>query len=192
VSAQPVHYADQPAAITRDPDGIASALSGARRMAFYQELGHVRTGEAFERLLDGWWCRATSDSRPTARHACGQPAREPCRRPPGTRSPAAAPPREIAQTTATSPTNAPATAHTNRDSNGVSFPMLDNWLPASNAAPTAAELPMSHFAALRILSLALRNAVKSGGAGVGGGGIGGGGEGVAISCYPSALMGRST
>jgi hypothetical protein len=64
VNARPVHYADQPAAITRDPDGLAGALSGARRMAFYQELGHVRTGEAFERLLDGWWCRATSDSRP--------------------------------------------------------------------------------------------------------------------------------
>lgn len=75
VSAQPVHYADQPAAITRDPDGIASALSGARRMAFYQELGHVRTGEAFERLLDVWWCRATSDSRPD-REARLQAARE--------------------------------------------------------------------------------------------------------------------
>ncbi|MHA6757077.1 hypothetical protein [Streptacidiphilus sp. PAMC 29251] len=64
MSAQPVHYAAGSPQIPRDPDGIASALSGARRMAFYQELGHIRSGEEFERLLDVWWCRAANDSRP--------------------------------------------------------------------------------------------------------------------------------
>lgn len=75
MSAQPVHYVGQPPVVPRDPDGIVGALSGARRMAFYQELGHVRTGEAFERLLDVWWCRATSDSRP-GREARVRAARE--------------------------------------------------------------------------------------------------------------------
>jgi hypothetical protein len=34
-----------------------------------------------------------------------------------------------------------------------SDPMLDSWLPAISAAPTAAEAPISHFPASRIRSL---------------------------------------
>ncbi|BAJ27738.1 hypothetical protein KSE_19135 [Kitasatospora setae KM-6054] len=63
MSAQPHQHADIRPEIPRTPDGIAAALLPSRRMRFRVELGGTATGEAFERLLEVWWCRATLDQR---------------------------------------------------------------------------------------------------------------------------------
>ncbi|MFF0392354.1 hypothetical protein ACFYS8_27210 [Kitasatospora sp. NPDC004615] len=63
MSAQPHDYTGASPGIPRTPDGIAAALSPSRRMQFRVELGRTATGEAFERLLEVWWCRATLDRR---------------------------------------------------------------------------------------------------------------------------------
>ncbi|MFB7382069.1 hypothetical protein ACFC26_44020 [Kitasatospora purpeofusca] len=64
MSAQPHHYSSEPPGIRRTPDGIAAALTPARRMQFRAELGRISNGAAFERLLDIWVCRARLDQRP--------------------------------------------------------------------------------------------------------------------------------
>lgn len=63
MSAQPHGHAGASPEIPRTPDGIAAALSASRRTQFRVELGRTAAGEAFERLLDVWWCRATLDRR---------------------------------------------------------------------------------------------------------------------------------
>ncbi|MGW4648409.1 hypothetical protein [Kitasatospora sp. NPDC004289] len=66
MSVQPVHHHPEQNSEPRVPrtaDGIAEALTGARRMAFYRELGQApidRVGE----VLNRWWCEAELDADP--------------------------------------------------------------------------------------------------------------------------------
>ncbi|MFJ9695715.1 hypothetical protein [Kitasatospora sp. NPDC101183] len=47
----------------RTPDGIAEALTGAHRMAFYRELGQAPI-DRVEQVLNRWWCEAEMDADP--------------------------------------------------------------------------------------------------------------------------------
>ncbi|WP_245880820.1 hypothetical protein [Streptomyces zhaozhouensis] len=47
----------------RTADGIAAALSPARRMEFYRELGTAQLDQA-EAVLRRWWCEAMLDADP--------------------------------------------------------------------------------------------------------------------------------
>lgn len=64
MSARPHHCSSELPGIRRTPDGIAAALTPARRRQFRAELGRISSGAAFERLLDIWVCRARLDQRP--------------------------------------------------------------------------------------------------------------------------------
>ena len=66
MSVHPVHHQPQPQPqprVPRTPDGIAAALSGARRMEFYRELGQAEIGQV-EQVLNRWWCEAELDTDP--------------------------------------------------------------------------------------------------------------------------------
>jgi hypothetical protein len=63
MSVQPVYHHPQQPRVPRTPDGIAEALSGARRMAFYRELGQAPIDQA-EQVLNRWWCEAEMDADP--------------------------------------------------------------------------------------------------------------------------------
>ncbi|GAA1229756.1 hypothetical protein GCM10009665_20230 [Kitasatospora nipponensis] len=56
-------FQHQRSRVPRTADGIAAALSGARRMAFYRELGQAPIGQA-EQVLTRWWCEAELDADP--------------------------------------------------------------------------------------------------------------------------------
>ncbi|MDT0310251.1 hypothetical protein RM780_25335 [Streptomyces sp. DSM 44917] len=51
--------------VPRTADGIAAALSPARRMEFYRELGTAPLEKA-EAVLRSWWCEAMLDTDPEA------------------------------------------------------------------------------------------------------------------------------
>ncbi|MDH6113407.1 hypothetical protein P3T36_001714 [Kitasatospora sp. MAP12-15] len=63
MSAQPIHHHQPQPRVPRTPDGIAEALSGARRMEFYRELGHAPIDQV-EQVLNRWWCEAELDADP--------------------------------------------------------------------------------------------------------------------------------
>jgi len=62
MSVQPVHHHPEDR-VPRTPDGIASALRGDRRMAFYRELGQAPIDQV-EQVLITWWCEAMLDTDP--------------------------------------------------------------------------------------------------------------------------------
>jgi hypothetical protein len=45
-------------------DAVAAALTGAKRMAFYREIGQAEEGEDINTVLRRWWREAMFDSRP--------------------------------------------------------------------------------------------------------------------------------
>jgi len=45
-------------------DAVAGALTGAKRMAFYAEIGQAEEGEPINSVLRKWWMEAMFDSRP--------------------------------------------------------------------------------------------------------------------------------
>ncbi|KAB8160223.1 hypothetical protein FH609_028390 [Streptomyces sp. 3MP-14] len=67
MSGQPVHhrFPDEPGGerVPRTADGIAAALSPARRMEFYRELGTAPLDNV-EAVLRRWWCEAMLDTDP--------------------------------------------------------------------------------------------------------------------------------
>ncbi|MGF1429911.1 hypothetical protein [Kitasatospora sp. LaBMicrA B282] len=63
MSVQPVSHPEQQPRVPRTADGIAGVLNGARRMAFYRELGQAPIDRVQE-LLNRWWCEAELDADP--------------------------------------------------------------------------------------------------------------------------------
>jgi hypothetical protein len=66
VTAQPEHHVPAPriAAIAHTIDAVAAALNGAKRMAFYAEIGRAEEGDPLNTTLRKWWMEAMFDSRP--------------------------------------------------------------------------------------------------------------------------------
>ncbi|MGP3991529.1 hypothetical protein [Streptomyces sp. 3N207] len=65
MSAQPEHPADPRVhPIPRTIDAVASTLTGAKRMAFYREIGQAEEGDDLNTTLRKWWIEAIMDSRP--------------------------------------------------------------------------------------------------------------------------------
>ncbi|KIF77362.1 hypothetical protein QR77_32915 [Streptomyces sp. 150FB] len=67
MSTQPEHSADPTVRVRPIPhtiDAVAGALTGAKRMAFYAEIGQAEEGEAINAVLRAWWMEAMFDSRP--------------------------------------------------------------------------------------------------------------------------------
>ncbi|MFJ7497862.1 hypothetical protein ACIQZB_43620 [Streptomyces sp. NPDC097727] len=65
MSAQPEHPADpRVRPIPHTIDAVAGTLTGAKRMAFYAEIGQAEEGEAINAVLRKWWMEAMFDSRP--------------------------------------------------------------------------------------------------------------------------------
>ena len=66
MTAQPEDPAPDPRVrpIPHTIDAVANALSGAKRMAFYAEIGQAEEGEAINAVLRKWWMEALFDSRP--------------------------------------------------------------------------------------------------------------------------------
>ncbi|MDH6134914.1 hypothetical protein C7C46_32600 [Streptomyces tateyamensis] len=58
MSVQPIEDAGD--SVPRNAEGIAAALSGARRMEFYRELLAAAPQDA-EAVLRRWWCEAVLD-----------------------------------------------------------------------------------------------------------------------------------
>lgn len=58
------HDGDEPR-VPRTFDGIATALSGARRMEFFRQVGSADLDEATN-LLKTWWCEVMLDTDPDA------------------------------------------------------------------------------------------------------------------------------
>ncbi|MFD7590656.1 hypothetical protein ACFV84_35060 [Kitasatospora sp. NPDC059811] len=63
MSIQPVHHDPDPR-VPRTIDGIAAALSGARRMAFYREVGQAQAGEELQHVVATWWGEAMLGTDP--------------------------------------------------------------------------------------------------------------------------------
>lgn len=65
MSAQPEHPSDpRVRPIPHTIDAVVGALAGAKRMAFYAEIGRAEEGEAINRVLRKWWMEAMFESRP--------------------------------------------------------------------------------------------------------------------------------
>lgn len=66
MTAQPEHPAPDPRVqpIPHTIDAVATALSGAKRMAFYAEIGQAEEGTAINAVLRKWWMEALFDARP--------------------------------------------------------------------------------------------------------------------------------
>jgi hypothetical protein len=50
--------------VPRTINGIADALSGARRMEFYREVGEAEAGSELDHVLATWWGQAMLDTDP--------------------------------------------------------------------------------------------------------------------------------
>ncbi|WP_029391534.1 hypothetical protein [Streptomyces xiaopingdaonensis] len=65
MSAQPEHSVDpRVRPIPRTIDSVADALSGAKRMAFYAEVGRAQEGPELNETLHKWWIEALCDAVP--------------------------------------------------------------------------------------------------------------------------------
>lgn len=65
MSAQPEHPADHRVRpIPHTIHAVSGALTGAKRMAFYAEIGQAEEGEDLNTTLRKWWVEALLDSRP--------------------------------------------------------------------------------------------------------------------------------
>ena len=64
MSARPVHPQSPGPRVPRTINGIADALSGARRMEFYREIGEAQAGPELQHVVATWWGQAMLDSDP--------------------------------------------------------------------------------------------------------------------------------
>ncbi|MET7936534.1 hypothetical protein [Streptomyces sp. NPDC005322] len=65
MSAQPVHsHEPEEPRVPRTINGIADALSGARRMEFYREVGQAQAGSELQHVIATWWGHAMLDTDP--------------------------------------------------------------------------------------------------------------------------------
>ncbi|MEU6113110.1 hypothetical protein ABZ840_00850 [Streptomyces sp. NPDC047117] len=65
MSAQPEHPADpRVRPLPHTIDAVADALAGAKRMAFYAEIGQAEEGEPLNATLRKWWMEAMFDQQP--------------------------------------------------------------------------------------------------------------------------------
>jgi hypothetical protein len=65
VTAQPVHPHEVGLPrVPRTINGIADALTSARRMEFYREVGQAEAGPDLQHVLATWWGEAMLDSDP--------------------------------------------------------------------------------------------------------------------------------
>jgi hypothetical protein len=65
VSAQPVHlHEPRTPRVPRTINGIADALTGARRMEFYREIGQAEAGPDLQHVVATWWGHAMLDTDP--------------------------------------------------------------------------------------------------------------------------------
>lgn len=58
------HIKPRTTRLPRTIDAVADALTGAKRMAFYAEIGGAQAGEEINAVLRKWWMEATFDSVP--------------------------------------------------------------------------------------------------------------------------------
>lgn len=65
MTVQPADSDPQPAPrVPRTINGIADALSGARRMEFYRAVGAAEAGAELQQVLATWWGQAMLDTDP--------------------------------------------------------------------------------------------------------------------------------
>lgn len=64
MSAQPIHPHPGQPRVPRTIDGIAAALSPARRMEFYRQVGQAEAGEQLQHVVATWWGEAMLDTDP--------------------------------------------------------------------------------------------------------------------------------
>ncbi|MGH3722335.1 MAG: hypothetical protein ACRDRI_26545 [Pseudonocardiaceae bacterium] len=50
--------------VSRTIDGIADALTGARRMEFYRAVGQAEAGPDLQHVIATWWGQAMADTDP--------------------------------------------------------------------------------------------------------------------------------
>ena len=61
---EPPHAPETEPGIPRTINGIADALSGARRMEFYRAVGHAEAGPELQHVIATWWGQAMLDTDP--------------------------------------------------------------------------------------------------------------------------------
>ncbi len=66
MTAQPArpHAPETAPRVPRTIDGIADALTGARRMEFYRAVGQAEAGPDLQRVVATWWGQAMLDTDP--------------------------------------------------------------------------------------------------------------------------------
>lgn len=66
MTAQPgrPHSPETAPRVPRTIDGIADALTGARRMEFYRAVGQAEAGPDLQHVLATWWGQAMLDTDP--------------------------------------------------------------------------------------------------------------------------------
>jgi hypothetical protein len=66
MTTQPAHpHAPETAPrVPRTIDGIADALTGARRMEFYRAVGQAEAGPDLQHVIATWWGQAMLDTDP--------------------------------------------------------------------------------------------------------------------------------
>ena len=63
MTAQAEEPGPRTAPIPHTIDAVAGALSAAKRMAFYAEIGQAEGVEAIAEVLEGWWMEAMFDGQ---------------------------------------------------------------------------------------------------------------------------------
>ncbi len=66
MTAQParLHTPETAPRVPRTIDGIADALTGARRMEFYRAVGQAEAGPDLQHVVATWWGQAMLDTDP--------------------------------------------------------------------------------------------------------------------------------
>lgn len=80
MSARPVHPHDPGPRVPRTINGIADALSGARRMEFYREIGEAQAGPELQHVVATWWGQAMLDTDPERERIIAAAEAARCRR----------------------------------------------------------------------------------------------------------------
>ncbi|MGH3916096.1 MAG: hypothetical protein ACRDTC_22215 [Pseudonocardiaceae bacterium] len=70
MTAQPEHPSapETSPRVPRTIDGIADALTGARRMEFYRAVGQAQAGPDLQYVIATWWGQAMLDPDPDPDH----------------------------------------------------------------------------------------------------------------------------
>jgi hypothetical protein len=64
MTTQPAHPHTPMPRVPRTIDGIADALTGARRMEFYRAVGQAEVGPDLQHVIATWWGQAMLDTDP--------------------------------------------------------------------------------------------------------------------------------